>query len=123
MPRNPAATALTALALAAAPSPALVGQTASLPPGFEGAWQDIVDGWRATNEAEGIVGSSVAFVADGRIVARAQYGLADRERDRPVDEETIYHWASITKTFTAVSIMQLRDRGLLTLDDPVVKYV
>ena len=34
-----------------------------------------------------------------------------------------YHWASITKTFTGIAIMQLRDRGLLSLDDPVVKYV
>lgn len=37
--------------------------------------------------------------------------------------ETIYHWASITKTFTGIAIMQLRDRGLLSLDDPVVKFV
>ncbi len=37
--------------------------------------------------------------------------------------DTIYHWASITKTFTGIAIMQLRDRGLLSLDDPVVKYV
>ena len=42
---------------------------------------------------------------------------------RPVDEETIFHWASITKTFTGIAIMQLRDRGLLSLDDPVIKYV
>ena len=41
----------------------------------------------------------------------------------PVDEETIYHWASITKTFTGIAVMQLRDRGLLKLDDPVVKYL
>jgi CubicO group peptidase (beta-lactamase class C family) len=40
-----------------------------------------------------------------------------------VDEQTIYHWASVTKTFTAVAIMQLRERGLLRLDDPVVRYV
>ncbi len=40
-----------------------------------------------------------------------------------VDEDTIYHWASITKTFTGIAIMQLRDRGLLSLDDPAVKYV
>jgi CubicO group peptidase (beta-lactamase class C family) len=40
-----------------------------------------------------------------------------------VDEDTIFHWASITKTFTGVAIMQLRDRGLLKLDDPIVKYL
>ena len=46
----------------------------------------------------------------------------DREACRSTDD-TIYHWASITKTFTGIAIMQLRDRGLLSLDDPVVKYV
>src|ERR1051326_7179458 len=33
------------------------------------------------------------------------------------------YWASITKTLTAVAIMQLRDRGKLSLDDPILKYV
>ena len=46
-----------------------------------------------------------------------------RDESAPVDDDTIYHWASITKTFTGIAIMQLRDRGLLSLDDPAVKYV
>jgi CubicO group peptidase (beta-lactamase class C family) len=71
----------------------------------------------------GIVGSSFALVQDGQVVDRRFYGLADADQRRPVDERTIFHWASITKTFTGVAIMQLRDRGRLTLDDPVVKYV
>jgi CubicO group peptidase (beta-lactamase class C family) len=37
--------------------------------------------------------------------------------------QTIYHWASITKTMTGIAILQLRDRGLLKLDDPIVRYV
>lgn len=71
----------------------------------------------------GFVGSSFYLVRDNRVVAWEFYGLADAERGVPVDEETIYHWASITKTFTGIAIMQLRDRGLLKLDDPVVKYL
>jgi CubicO group peptidase (beta-lactamase class C family) len=70
-----------------------------------------------------IVGSSVALIKDGRIVAREHAGLRDRAAKLPVDDNTIFHWASITKTFTAIGIMQLRDRGLITLDDPIVKYV
>ena len=53
----------------------------------------------------------------------ANRGFQDLDAKRPVDDDTIYHWASITKTFTGIAIMQLRDRGLLSLDDPVVKYV
>ena len=60
---------------------------------------------------------------DGAVVASAVDGYQDLDAKRPVDDDTIYHWASITKTFTGIAIMQLRDRGLLSLDDPIVKYV
>jgi CubicO group peptidase (beta-lactamase class C family) len=71
----------------------------------------------------GIVGASLLFVKDGAVAHEAMAGLQDRTTGRPVDRDTIFHWASITKTFTGVAILQLRDRGLFSLDDPVVKYV
>src|SRR5215213_9439545 len=71
----------------------------------------------------GIVGSSLMFVRGGQVVHRAFEGYQDRATKRATDEDTIYHWASITKTFTGVAIMQLRDRGRLSLDDPAIKYV
>jgi len=71
----------------------------------------------------GIVGSSFMLIQDGQVIAQEFFGLANQEKQQPVDENTIYHWASITKTFTAIAIMQLRDRGLLKLEDPIVKYL
>jgi CubicO group peptidase (beta-lactamase class C family) len=71
----------------------------------------------------GIVGSSLMFVKEGRVAHAAFEGYQDAATKRATDEDTIYHWASITKTFTGVAIMQLRDRGLLSLDDPAIKYV
>jgi CubicO group peptidase (beta-lactamase class C family) len=71
----------------------------------------------------GIVGSSFMLIHDGQVVAQEFFGLANQEKRQPVDENTIYHWASITKTFTGIAIMQLRDRGLLKLDDSIVKYL
>jgi CubicO group peptidase (beta-lactamase class C family) len=71
----------------------------------------------------GIVGSSFYVVRDGRIVVADHLGLQDASAGVPVDARTIYHWASITKTMTGIAIMQLRDRGLLNLDDPIVRYV
>jgi CubicO group peptidase (beta-lactamase class C family) len=71
----------------------------------------------------GIAGSSLMFVKNGRVTHSAVDGFQDLDAKRPVDDNTIFHWASITKTFTGVAIMQLRDRGLLSLDDPAVKYV
>src|ERR1044071_2808660 len=90
---------------------------------FARAYQEFRTSYLSELRKEGFVGSSFYFVRDNRVVARELYGLADAERGVPVDEETIYHWASVTKTFTGIAIMQLRDRGLLKLDDPVVKYV
>ena len=71
----------------------------------------------------GIVGASLLVVKDGAVAHEAVTGVQDRETRQPVDRDTIFHWASITKTFTGVAIMQLRDRGFFSLDDPVVKYV
>ena len=87
------------------------------------SWPSVVDGYRRALQKGGIVGSSLMVVRDGRVVARQNEGLQNLERREPATNDTIYHWASITKTFTGIAIMQLRDRGLLSLDDPVVKYV
>ncbi|HEX8398926.1 MAG TPA: serine hydrolase domain-containing protein [Pyrinomonadaceae bacterium] len=74
-------------------------------------------------KASPIVGSSFMLIKDGKVAAKNFYGTANLEKNQPVDENTIYHWASITKTLTGIAIMQLRDRELLKLDDPVVKYL
>jgi CubicO group peptidase (beta-lactamase class C family) len=74
-------------------------------------------------KTHGIVGSTFVFLHDNNVLTMELYGLANIEQNREVDEETIYHWASITKTLTGIAIMQLRDRGLLKLDDPIIKYI
>ncbi len=71
----------------------------------------------------GIAGSSFMLDHGNRILLEEYHGLANIEKNQPVDKDTIYHWASITKTFTGIAIMQLRDRGLLKLEDPVIKYI
>ena len=71
----------------------------------------------------GVVGSSFVFLRDNKVVAEDFYGSANLAKNQAVDENTIYHWASNTKPFTGIAIMQLRDRGWLKLDDPVTKYL
>lgn len=74
-------------------------------------------------QENGIVGSSFMFIHDNKVLAEEFYGLMNKENNQKVDKYTIFHWASITKTFTGIAIMQLRDRGLLKLDDPIIKYI
>ncbi|MDM7920720.1 MAG: serine hydrolase domain-containing protein, partial [Pyrinomonadaceae bacterium] len=71
----------------------------------------------------GIAGASFVLIRDNQTLAEEHVGLANIEKKQAVDADTIFHWASNTKPFTGIAIMQLRDRGLLKLDDPVTKYV
>ena len=79
--------------------------------------------YEQSNKTHGIVGSGMMLIQDNQVVAQEFFGLANQEKNQPVDENTIYHWASITKTFTGIAIMQLRDRGLIKLEDPIIKYL
>src|SRR5579875_877294 len=71
----------------------------------------------------GIVGGAIAVVRAGQPPAEFFYGEARRSTHQPIDADTTYNWASITKTMTAIAILQLRDRGRLSLDDPAVRYI
>ena len=104
--------------------PAVLAAVLALQPAAGGdAWSRVASFYRQRVQAAGIVGSGLMFVKEGRVVHKAFEGFRDRDTRRSVDEDTIFHWASITKTFTGVAIMQLRDRGLLALDDPAIKYL
>ena len=83
---------------------------------FSAAFSDFV-------HADGTVGASYIVLDQGQITDSGTWGMADASLKQPVDQNTVFHWGSITKTLTAVAIMQLRDRGKLSLDDPIVKYV
>ncbi|QNA86584.1 beta-lactamase family protein [Sphingomonas sp. So64.6b] len=106
------------IAVSQLPGPALADDRA-----FDKALTDFRKLQRAEIKRSGIVGSSFYVVRDGRVVVADHIGQQDADANLPVDSQTIYHWASITKTMTGIAIMQLRDRGLLTLDDPIVRYV
>jgi CubicO group peptidase (beta-lactamase class C family) len=64
-----------------------------------------------------VPGAAVLVLRDGQPVVRASYGLADLETGTPAKPETNYRLASVTKQFTAASILLLAEDGRLTLDD------
>jgi len=74
--------------------------------------------------AEDSVGSISAGVVFGNDVVWANgFGWADIEKQTPADAETIYRTGSISKSFTAVLMMQMAEQGYFKLDDPVEKYL
>jgi CubicO group peptidase (beta-lactamase class C family) len=86
-------------------------------------WPGLTRQFDAYVRSDGVVGATLAWVQDGSVVARHHVGMADRAAGQPVTDSTIWHWGSITKTLTAVAVLQLRDQGLLSLDDPVTLRV
>lgn len=72
---------------------------------------------------EGIPGMSLGIVYDQGLVWSRGFGYADVEKKIPASPSTIYSICSISKLFTSISVMQLRDHGKLSLDEPVGKYL
>lgn len=73
--------------------------------------------------ARELPGLSIGVVHGDELVWARGYGLADLESATPATPQTLYRIGSVTKLFTATAVMQLRDRGLLRLDDPVRRHL
>jgi CubicO group peptidase (beta-lactamase class C family) len=85
---------------------------------------NLLEVWlEAQRDYEDVPGLSLAVVHDQDIIWKGAYGHADRERAVPATTETIYSICSISKLFTSIGVMQLRDQGKLHLDDPVEKHL
>ncbi|HEX9501093.1 MAG TPA: serine hydrolase domain-containing protein, partial [Thermoanaerobaculia bacterium] len=70
-----------------------------------------------------VPGASVLVVLDGNVVMRKSYGMANLEQRTAATPDTNYRLASVTKQFTAASILILAKSGKLSLDDPITKYL
>ena len=84
---------------------------------------EIVDWLEQIVSRQQIPGLAIGIVHDQQLVWSQGFGAADLETGRSPDKNTISRVASITKTFTATAVLQLRDDGLLSLDDPLVKHI
>jgi CubicO group peptidase (beta-lactamase class C family) len=86
-------------------------------PNLEAFVDGVVGGFMAQQQ---IAGAEVAVVRDGETLLVKGYGIDSVEPHRAVDpNESLFRLGSISKTFTWLSIMQLAERGMLRLDDPI----
>ena len=67
-------------------------------------------------------GLSIIIWKDGKTIFKEAYGLSNIEHSIPATPSTLYKIGSVTKQFTAVSILLLKERGLLSLDDSLGLY-
>jgi CubicO group peptidase (beta-lactamase class C family) len=68
-------------------------------------------------------GLAVGVVGRGGLEFFEGFGVADTARGTPITRSTVFRIGSISKTFTAIAVMQLRERGLVDLDDPVSQHL
>jgi CubicO group peptidase (beta-lactamase class C family) len=70
-----------------------------------------------------LAGLALGVVRDGRLDRFVGLGLADAKTRRPVDRDTVFRVGSISKTMTAIGVLQLVEEGRVALDDPVAEHV
>jgi CubicO group peptidase (beta-lactamase class C family) len=70
-----------------------------------------------------LVGAVVLVARDGKLVYHRAAGLADREADRPMTEDAVFRFSSVTKPFVSAAVMRLVEQGKIGLEDPVTRYL
>ena len=70
-----------------------------------------------------VPGMAWGVIVDGRLVHTGTFGVQDTVTQTPVTPDSVFRIASMTKSYTAVAILSLRDAGKLSLDDPAESYV
>ena len=84
------------------------------------AVDSVMRAFMARTRAPGI---AYGLVVDGALLHVAAHGVREVSSGARVDTSTVFRIASMTKSFTALAILQLRDAGKLSLDDPAERYV
>jgi CubicO group peptidase (beta-lactamase class C family) len=69
-----------------------------------------------------IAGAQVAVGRRGKVAYHASLGMRDRERHIPLGDDTIFRIYSMTKPITSIALMQLFERGMFQLDEPVSRF-
>ena len=87
------------------------------------AFPEIEKLFKAYVERANMPGAVMGIIIDGELVWTKTIGVRDTTNKAPVTEDTVFRIASMTKSFTAMAILKLRDDGKLSLDDPVATYI
>src|SRR5262249_50422496 len=95
-------------------------QSSSPAAGAAAAIDGIVE---APIKAGKVAGAAISVMRRGDTVAAKSYGSADLELDVPMPSDASFEIGSVTKQFTAASVLLLAERGTLSVDDEVTKYL
>jgi CubicO group peptidase (beta-lactamase class C family) len=79
--------------------------------------------FEAKRKASGATGLAVGILLDGELAYERGFGVRDVQTATPIDGDTVFRIASMTKSFTALSVLKLRDEGKVSLDAPAASYL
>jgi CubicO group peptidase (beta-lactamase class C family) len=96
-----------------------LAHTQALPPDVSKQVDKVFEKWDKPDSP----GCALGVYKDGHIIYKRGYGMADLNDDVPITPATVFHVASMSKQFTAASIVLLAQQGKLSLDDDVHKYI
>jgi len=82
-----------------------------------------IDSLFIKSDTKNTPGYAIGIIRNDSLIYAKGYGIANLEYDKPITPETIFHMASLSKQFTAFSIVLLAQQGKLNLDDDVRKYL
>ena len=99
------------------------GSPSAAPAALEPVVPSIDARFRRFQEEAHVPGLAWGIVRDGRLVHVGLSGVQDLETRRPVSPDSLFRIASMSKAFTALAILKLRDEGRLSLDAPAESYV
>lgn len=92
--------------------------------GFDGERLERIDTAINAEIADGNIAGAVALIArDGDVVYHKSFGFADIESGKPMQTDSIFRIASMTKAITSVAVMILYERGDFQLNDPVADFI
>jgi CubicO group peptidase (beta-lactamase class C family) len=114
MKRMPTLLALPVIFLAAP-----LAKAQALSPDLSAQVDKVFEKWDHTDTP----GCALGVYKDGQIVYKHGYGMANLNDDVTITPETVFHVASMSKQFTAASILLLQQQGKLSIDDDVHKYI
>lgn len=87
------------------------------------AFKQQVDAYLAEHSKPDAPGLSLLIAKDGKAIYKKAVGMADLELNVPLTTDHVFEIGSITKQFTAVSILMLEEQGKLKIEDEITKYI
>lgn len=93
------------------------------PPVLKATLVESIDSYLDDNVAQNAAGLAILVIKDDEIVYKNGKGMANLNTNTPIDSETGFRLGSVSKVFTAVSIMKLNEQQFLSLEDSVLDYI